>query len=296
MWALGLTTLLALSLICISAFSLYMPDTEDRCDCRSNFHVIGHRGLSESAPENTLPAFVQAAQETGYLELDLARTLDKQLVAMHDEYVDRTTNGHGAISRMNYEVVKRLDAGEWFGPKYKGVGVPTLGEVFSALGDKTRYLIDIRAEQGPQGASKYDAAEALVAQFAAEVRQHGLESKVSVSTDDAKVVKLVKQALPESTVLAKVNIMYTLSPSSSIWELVDKSGADGISAHFLNVLLHSSLIAEAKQRGSLVFIYTVDSIYVSNWLECLGVDAILTNKPEKIATAAKCPIAGAYDP
>jgi len=195
---------------------------------------------------------------------------------------------------MTLEALKRLDAGEWFGPKFQQVKVPTLDEIFSALGNRSRYLIDLRAREG--GTAEGSLNEGLVARLADKVRHYGLHRKVSVSVDDAKLVHLVKRELPGVTVLAKVNAMFTISSLNSIMKIVDDSGADGVVAHFLNALLHSSLVVEAKRRGKKVFIYTVDSVYVSRWLECLGVDAILTNKPEKIVTASKCPVAGAYDP
>jgi glycerophosphoryl diester phosphodiesterase len=100
--------------------------------------------------------------------------------------------------------------------------------------------------------------------------------------------------MPGATVLAKVNVLYTIVPLSAMWKVVEDSGADGVAAHFLMTLLHNTMIETARQMGKKVFIYTVDSMYVSKWLECLGVDAIVSNNPEKIVSGAECPITGAY--
>lgn len=272
-----------------SGLNVMLPDDPDAgCDCQKVFHVVGHRGLSDKAPENTMPAFELAAQETGFISLDLTRTADQHLVAMHDEYVDRTTDGHGAVSRMTLDDLRKLDAGQWFNPKYKGVRIPTLPEVFETLGNRSRYLLDIRKRED------HNNPEGLIQSLADTVHAHGLELKVTLSLDDPEMIKLAKAAMPGATVLAKVNVLYTIVPLSAMWKVVEDSGADGVAAHFLMTLLHNTMIETARQMGKKVFIYTVDSMYVSKWLECLGVDAIVSNNPEKIVSGAECPITGAY--
>lgn len=285
-----LASFLAIVYMIWSSLNVMLPDDADAgCDCRPLFHVVGHRGLSDKAPENTIPAFELAAQETGFLSLDLTQTADEHLVAMHDQYVDRTTDGHGVVSRMTLADLRRLDAGSWLNPKkYKGVRVPTLNEVFESLGNRSRYLIDVRKRDDDENTS------GLIANLADTVQAHGLAHKVTLALDDPEMIKSAKAALPTATVLAKVNVLYTIAPLSSMWEKVEDSGADGVSAHFLMTLLHNTIIETARKKNKKIFIYTVDSMYVSKWLECLGVDAIITNNPEKIIAVAKCPITGAY--
>ena len=210
---------------------------------------------------------------------------------MHDDYVDRTTDGHGAVTRMSLLEVKRLDAGSWFSKQYNGVRVPTLDEIFGNLGNRSRYMIDIRKRETIEGFSNRD----MVRRVADSVIHHGLQPKVSFSSDDEATIRLLKEMLPSTTVLAKINVLYTLASLSTMWQFVDRSGADGVSAHFLMALLHNTMIETSKQRGKKVFIFTVDSMYVSKWLECLGVDGIVSNSPEKIVSVSKCPITGAYD-
>jgi len=177
-----------------------------------------------------------------------------------------------------------LDAGGWFNSKYAGVHVPTLHEVFRGLGNRSRYFISIRKRVGCM------KAEALVRSLAATINAFGVIDKVTFSVDDKITMQLLKKTFPETTVLASINVLYTLTPLSTMWDFVDASNADGVSAHFLMPLLKSSMITEAHQRGKKVFIYTVDSMYVSKWLECLGVDAIISNNPEKILMVSRCPI------
>ncbi|KAL6240711.1 hypothetical protein RBB50_012421 [Rhinocladiella similis] len=101
--------------------------------------VAGHRGHSVGAPENTLAAFRMAREIMGAdagenlslvtCETDLALTLDHELILIHDETVDRTTNGHGLVRNMTYAEIVSLDAGSWFDPsRFKGERVPLLRE------------------------------------------------------------------------------------------------------------------------------------------------------------------------
>lgn len=108
--------------------------------------VVGHRGNVKFAPENTIPAF-EIAIEYGadLLEMDIRETKDGELVIMHDETVDRTTNGTGKVSELTLREMKKFDAGSWFSPKFKGVKVPTLKEVLHAIHGKALPDIDFKA-------------------------------------------------------------------------------------------------------------------------------------------------------
>ncbi|WP_010278398.1 glycerophosphodiester phosphodiesterase [Paenibacillus senegalensis] len=94
--------------------------------------VIGHRGASAIAPENTLAAFKEALKQgVNMVELDVHLTKDDQIVVCHDQTIDRTTNGEGVIREMTLEKVQSFDAGSWFGDAFKGEKIPTLEEVIN---------------------------------------------------------------------------------------------------------------------------------------------------------------------
>jgi glycerophosphoryl diester phosphodiesterase len=92
--------------------------------------VIGHRGAPTVAPEHTIPAY-EAALDAGadVLELDVHLSADDQLVVIHDQRLDRTTDGHGLVRAHTLRQLKRLDAGRWFGPAFAGQRIQTLSEV-----------------------------------------------------------------------------------------------------------------------------------------------------------------------
>ncbi|MDM5219514.1 glycerophosphodiester phosphodiesterase [Peribacillus sp. NJ11] len=115
---------------------------------------IAHRGASGHAPEHTIPAYQLGEQMEGdYIEIDLQMTKDGRLIAMHDEKVDRTTNGTGLVKDLTLAEVKKLDAGTWFNEKYpqlakkkyEGLTVPTLEEVFKKFGRQANYYIETKS-------------------------------------------------------------------------------------------------------------------------------------------------------
>jgi glycerophosphoryl diester phosphodiesterase len=96
--------------------------------------IFAHRGSSGTRPENTLPAFAEAVRiGTDGIELDVQLTKDQQLIVMHDETVDRTTDGKGAIIDKTLAEIKKLNAGSWFNDHYSSTKVPTLKEVVDLL-------------------------------------------------------------------------------------------------------------------------------------------------------------------
>lgn len=100
--------------------------------------LLAHRGLMTDAPENTLPAFA-AALELGFsLELDVHQTRDGHVVVIHDQTVNRTTNGKGNVTHMTLAELKTLDAGAWFHPCYAGLKIPTLEEVLKLVKERQR--------------------------------------------------------------------------------------------------------------------------------------------------------------
>ncbi|HIF73008.1 MAG TPA: hypothetical protein EYQ61_10695 [Dehalococcoidia bacterium] len=95
--------------------------------------VIAHRGLDETYPENTVIAF-KAALEKGYaIEIDVRGTSDDELIVLHDDTVDRTTDGEGRVAQMTLAEVKALNAGSWCGEEFAGAQIPTLMETFDAV-------------------------------------------------------------------------------------------------------------------------------------------------------------------
>jgi len=108
--------------------------------------LVGHRGLSPDFPENTLAAFSNSILlGVDVIELDLRGTLDGEVVIMHDETVDRTTNGTGIVTDLTLAQLKQLDAGSYVDPKFSNERIPTFQEVLELMqGSGVKLLLDIK--------------------------------------------------------------------------------------------------------------------------------------------------------
>ena len=95
--------------------------------------IIAHRGLDETYPENTIIAFKAALEKGMAIEIDVRGTKDEELVVVHDDTVDRTTDGSGSVANMTLVELKALDAGSWWGEEFSGERIPTLMETFDAV-------------------------------------------------------------------------------------------------------------------------------------------------------------------
>jgi glycerophosphoryl diester phosphodiesterase len=98
--------------------------------------VIGHRGNDLFAPENTVASFAAALGKADYVEFDGRLSSDGVLVVMHDDTVDRTTDGTGTIASKTLAQLQALDAGSWFSTGFTGEHVPTLAQAV-----ETSYLL-----------------------------------------------------------------------------------------------------------------------------------------------------------
>lgn len=105
--------------------------------------LLAHRGLVQHAPENTMPAFAAAIELGLSIELDVYQTRDEHLVVIHDNTVNRTTNGTGEVSKMTLAEIRTLDAGSWFDQRFNGEKVPTLEEVFKFIRERQRTQVTI---------------------------------------------------------------------------------------------------------------------------------------------------------
>ena len=94
-------------------------------------HIVlaAHRGDQAHAPENTMHAFERAIRlGVDMIETDIHMSSDGVMFIMHDDLVDRTTNGHGMTHQMTWKELQALDAGSWYGPQFAGTTIPSLEE------------------------------------------------------------------------------------------------------------------------------------------------------------------------
>lgn len=142
--------------------------------------MVCHRGARLSAPENTFASAETALKLGGsIIELDIRQSADGVLYVLHDETVDRTTNGSGPISEMNSTEIDQLDAGIWFAPRFEGERVPRLEAYLAASADRAGFYLEIKRADCEQVASvvrKLDIADrCFTFSFDPQMRQQMFE-------------------------------------------------------------------------------------------------------------------------
>lgn len=107
--------------------------------------IVAHRGAAAVAPEHTIPAYEAAvAAGANALWLDVQESADEQLVVVHDTRLDRTTNGRGRVCERTVRELKRLDAGRWFGWRFRGQRIQTLPEVLERFRDRVGFVVELK--------------------------------------------------------------------------------------------------------------------------------------------------------
>jgi glycerophosphoryl diester phosphodiesterase len=153
----------------------------------SDFMIIAHRGASSYAPENTLAAF-NLALHMGihHIELDVHLSRDGHIVVIHDDTVDRTTNGSGSVASMTLAELRELDAGSWFGAKFAGTSIPTLDEVLERYTGRLHIHIEIKGQ-----------GERLSQRTADLVRGYGIMDQVTITAFEKPRLEEVRTYAPE---------------------------------------------------------------------------------------------------
>ena len=241
----------------------------------TNVQVIAHRGASAYAPENTLTSFRTAGRMgADLIELDIRQTKDRELVAVHDKTLTRTTDVKRRFPKLKpwrvedltLKQIKRLDAGSWFNPKFKGERVPTLTEALRTI--KTTgagALVELKnPEQYPGLTGR------LVSRLKADPYWTNSE-RLTVQSFSWRYVKAVNEALP--AVRGAV-----LGHPAEDRLLGLRWYADAV--HPAAKTVTPAYIANAHQRWMEVYVYTVDDQATMRRLINAGVDGITTNRPD----------------
>ena len=234
--------------------------------------VIAHRGASGHAPENTLAAFRKAVGlGAAFIETDLQMTRDARFVAIHDDTVNRTTNGQGAVHSFSLAEIRKLDAGAWFGSEFASERIPTIEEIleFAKKHDVVFYL-----EIKPQGT--WGGEHALIA----ALRESGEIARTVVISFDANVIEAVRKIEP--------TLMTGLLYDAQIENPIDR--AVEVGARQLAVrgdLVTPGLIAEARSKDLQVVCWTVNHPAHMRLLMTAGVDGIMSDYPDRLIAAKK---------
>lgn len=232
----------------------------------SRTQVTAHRGFSRKAPENTLPAF-EAAMDCGadYIELDVQLTADDVLVVCHDDKLDRTTDGTGKLSSYTYDELMQFSAGSWFGKdgEFDDVRIPSMTEVLDLVGKDIMLNIEIKRSGDPKR-----TAEKVVEL----VEEYGIVNSCYVTSFSYPALKKVKQLNPK----IKTAFIANLATATSYAQL---PYIDAVSMNYLFV--NQSVVNSAHHNGKRIFVWTVDRQSEMQKMMALGVDNIITDRPDR---------------
>ena len=196
--------------------------------------IVSHRGACRVAPENTIVSGLRAAElGADIVELDVRESADGVLYVLHDATLNRTTNGHGPISRMQSRDLDRLDAGIWFGPEFAGVPLPRLIDFLMELKPHLGFYVEVKA--------------AAPCRLAAELEAASLGSDCIIYSENGELRTALRKALPHQ--LHMVN--YRDHPD------IEDARATGASIlEFHSMDMTTQLISRARAQGFEIMMHT----------------------------------------
>ena len=244
--------------------------------------IIAHRGGADLVPENTLAGFKKAINlGVDMIEIDVHLSKDSNIIVIHDEKLDRTTNGSGEIKNMTLSEIKKYDAGSWFNDAFREERVPTLDETFRLINGKSILLIEIK-----EGDERYPGLEKRIVE---SIHKHNANAWIVVQSFNKNSILRVKKMDPSILTYYLVSSEFD-ELYSHIAEKV-KNGEkivkqfDGIAPHYSH--LDSAKVELMHLAGFKVFTWTVnkpkDMIKMIN----MNVDGIITNSPDKLKDILK---------
>lgn len=229
--------------------------------------VWAHRGSSFLAPENTMEAFALAdEQKADGLELDIHLTKDGQLAVIHDETLERTTNGAGPVENYTMAELKELDANVLH-PEYKDAKIPSLPEVLDFVrGNSLLLNIEIKEEHEPN--------PALTEQLVKLILDFGLKDRTMYCSFNHYSLLGLRRMMPD----ACIGLLYhggLVDP----WNYAKAIGANCLHPYFRFGLLGHQ-VRRAHKAGLKMNVWTVNEPDDIRWVYRESADGIITNKPD----------------
>jgi glycerophosphoryl diester phosphodiesterase len=228
--------------------------------------IWAHRGASALAPENTMTSF-QAALSCGAdgIELDVHLSADGVPVVIHDNTLERTTDGAGRVEQVLWPNLQELDAGSWYADDYSGEPIPSLEEVLRAFSGQLRLNVEIKEFAAGKAVlellSNFPDADILVSSFNCD-----LLSKLKTEKRELPLAVLF-----EGSIWSKALAFAKELQAGSFHPRIDK--------------LSRPMVSSCHELGLAVYPWTADKPHVVRKIQRIGVDGFFANNPEKARTA-----------
>jgi len=231
--------------------------------------LIGHRGYPALCPENTLASF-EGAMQAGcdMIELDVTLTKDRKVVVIHDDTLDRTTNGKGPVSGHALEEIKALDAGSWFDARFAAERVPELWEVMELTAGRCMLNIEIK-----DSAFEEDfPADAIEHQVVKLVRKSGAMDRVIISSFDKRILQRI------AAMDAPPAVAYISDHGADKRVLEMLLAMKAFSWHPRFTVLTRDQVDMLHAAGLKVFPWTIITRAEAEKVLALGVDGLICNE------------------
>ena len=260
--------LLAIPLMTASAAEQRPATIQEFMEIDGSVRVIAHRGFSGAAPENTLVA-IRKAIEVGadMVEVDVTVTADGEVILLHDETLDRTTDGEGSPIETTLEEIGNLDAGSWFAPEFAGERVPTLGEVLEMVKGRILINVEIKSEAVEHG---------VVPKVASLIIGHGMLDQVVVSSFSPEALRQMKVTEPAVMTASLYN--KDVHTGRDPLEIIQEVGSRGF--NISGKRLTPAMRDRCHRHGIPVAVYTINEPARMRLLVGMGVDAVFTDHPD----------------
>lgn len=231
--------------------------------------LIGHRGASAYAPENTIASFEKAhALGCCFIEFDVMLSVDGEAFVFHDENVKRTTNGRGEFGLLSADYIRTLDAGRWFGRSFRGEKIPSLQETIQWLtSSNVQANIEIKPYPGKTQQTTI-AVLTHINRFWPQDKKWPL-----ISSFDLSALTLCRSLAPE----------IPLGLLMDVWDDNGLQQAEELgcfSIHLSRRAASQKRVALIKERGYAVYVYTVNWKWQATKLFKWGVDAVFSDYPD----------------
>lgn len=241
----------------------------------NKFFVVGHRGFSSKAPENTLSSFNKALSiGVDAIELDVMQTKDGELVVFHDEKLNRTTNGKGFLQDHSYKELQKLDAGHWFSIEFASEKIPLLTDVFDLLKDKITIILEIKSNK--------NGNKNIEKNISNIINRYSISDNIIISSSENIILKNFENLLCKCR-LAKIITLKDLIPMKTkglIQLTKDLNLKNLYSVHPHWSYINQHFLKTAKSLGLKTIPWTVNTLKTINRFKKLELHGVITDCPE----------------
>lgn len=238
--------------------------------------VIGHRGACAYAPENTIESILTAAaMGTEWVELDVMLTRDSVPVIFHDDTLDRTTNGSGNLADHDWDDLKNLEAGSWFGDSFAGIKIPSLEDVLEVIVDKG---LGLNLEIKPTAGRERETAEVALDTLSRIWDDH---SRLLISSFQYSCLEVAQDMAPDWYRGVLFDDADEQGMPENWRDIVDY--LDGTTVNIGNKMVTRELIEEIIEFEKAILVYTINDPQRARLLQSWGVDAVFSDCPDVIA-------------